>query len=77
MTRRFLDDSLRHWEAFPSTGWQGVPKPALLVFDCLSDDREPPRAMELDGTRAEVETRLSAMSDAELRELVETAPPIR
>lgn len=76
MARRFLDDSLRHWEAFASTGWQGVPRPALLVFDCLSDGGERPRAVEIDSSRAEAEARLARMSDDELREMVEAASAV-
>jgi hypothetical protein len=72
-----LDDDLRRWEVFASTGPGGYPTPSRLVFRCVTDRSEPSRAAEFQGGNAEAEKAVRTRSGEELRAWLERAEPLR
>lgn len=77
MARSILDDQLRSWEAFASTGPYGYSPGSRVVFSCTSDPGEPPRACTLDGGAADAEALVAKAPAAELVALLERAEPLR
>jgi len=65
--RVFEDEQHRIWTAYP---WGGGPLD-VLIFTCVSDSREPPRALA-----AETGSDLSTLPEEVLRELLTAAPRI-
>lgn len=76
MSRTILDDDLRSWEVYATTGPYGFSDPARLVFRCLSDPGERARAVELGADKSEAEGEVLARSDEELREMLAGADPV-
>lgn len=77
MARSILDDRLRSWEAFASTGAYGYSSRSRIVFSCTSDPAERPRAYTLDGDASDAEALAAKASVAELVALLERAQPLR
>ena len=67
MSRTFLDDDLRQWEAYPSGGRYGLADGAYIIFHCLSDPAERARRVRHEGSNAEAGERVLALPDEELR----------
>ena len=63
--RIFTDGAGRLWRAVRST----AAVDAAVVFQCVSDSREPTRAIAVDG-----ETRVAEISDDTLRHWLDQAP---
>ena len=59
MARTILDSDLRKWEAFASTGRFGFADAAQVVFQCVSDPWERPRAYTVAGDKAAAEALLA------------------
>lgn len=77
MSPTVLDDDLRRWEAFASSGPHGYSRPARLVFRCVSDRRQPSRALLFEGDRAAAEGAVLAADADELRRYLAEARPLR
>jgi hypothetical protein len=77
MARTILDDELRRWEVFASTGPNGFPRPGRLVFRCISDRTEPSRAALFEEGKAGAEEAVVALPLAELRSWLERSVPLR
>ena len=77
MARIILDDDLKSWEAFASTGPYGYASGSRVVFHCTTDRGERPRAYSIEGDKSDAETLLATAPDAKLRELLGGAKPLR
>lgn len=75
--RTVFDDRLMEWEAWASPSPGGLGNTGRIVFRCLTDPTERPRALELGQTRAVLEGRLEEMDQAELVDLLAEAEAIR
>ena len=73
MTRTLLDEDLREWEVFASTGRFGFPAPARVVFRCVTDPGERARALAIDGDKSDAEALVVARSDEELKQMMTRA----
>jgi hypothetical protein len=73
MSRTFTDDSLMTWEAFASTGPFGLPRPAKIIFQCLSDPGRRARYVEEDLDEATAERTVHGSAEQELRRLLTTS----
>jgi hypothetical protein len=71
--RTILDDELRRWEVFATTGDFGGPDPAKLVFRCTSDAALRPRVIVYDGDKSEAEKAVAEATDPELVDMLEDA----
>lgn len=76
MGRMILDEDLRRWEAFATTGEYGFPDRSRIVFRCVSDAHQRARAVVLPGDKSDAEQEVEARSELELRELLAEAPEI-
>jgi hypothetical protein len=76
MPKTVLDDQLRVWEAFASTGPYGYADRAVIVFHCTADARERPRAFALPGDKSDAETKVATASRQELLEMLAAAEPL-
>jgi hypothetical protein len=76
MSPTVLDDELRLWEAFASSGPHGFPAPARIVFRCVSDRRQASRALLFEGDRATAEGVVQAADADELRRYLAEAAPL-
>ena len=76
MARTILDDGLKRWEAFASTGRYGFSPRSQVVFQCTSDPWERPRAFTIDGDKSDAETMVSQCSPKELADMLEGAQPV-
>lgn len=68
-----LDDDLKEWEVFATTGRFGFPDRARVVFRCVSDPQERARAVAIEGDKSDAEAIVAGRSEAELREMMEAA----
>jgi hypothetical protein len=66
MSRTFLDENFREWEAFASAGRFGLPDRAYIIFHCLTDRALPPRFLPTDGDKAAAERDVARLPDPEL-----------
>lgn len=73
MSRVIHDDDLLLWEAYASSGENGFPARAQIVFLCLSDRQRRPRTAVRENALAEVEREVEQASVAELQELLREA----
>ena len=73
MARTVLDDELREWEVFATTGRWGFPDHARVVFRCLSDPEERTRAVALEGDKSDAEALVVGRDDAELKAMMAEA----
>jgi hypothetical protein len=73
MSRTFLDDDLRQWEAYPSGGRHGLAEGAYIIFHCLSDPEKRARRILHEGSNAEAGELVLALPDEELRAKLERA----
>lgn len=71
--RTIQDGAFQRWEAYATTGDFGFPRPARIVFRCLTDPGERARAVVIDGDKSDAESRVKELPEAELRELLEEA----
>ncbi len=76
MARTIVDDDLRSWEAFASTGRYGFAPGSRLIFSCTTDPDERPRAYVVRGDKSDAESLLAGASRAELTELFAGAAPL-
>ena len=67
MSRTFLDDDLRQWEAYPSGGRHGLADGAYIIFHCLSDPDKRARRVRHEGSNADAGEVVLALPDDELR----------
>lgn len=70
MTREFLDEDLRKWEAYPSGGDYGLPRDAHLIFHCLSDEHERPRSVETAAEEDDLAAAVERWPDERLRQML-------
>ncbi|MSR37204.1 MAG: hypothetical protein EXR95_11285 [Gemmatimonadetes bacterium] len=76
MARTILDDDLRSWEAFASTGPFGYALRSRVVFNCTTDPAVRPRMWALDGDKSDAETLVATAPAAALVGLLEKAEPL-
>ena len=76
MSRSLLDDGLRNWEAFASTGSYGYSDGSRVIFRCTSDPGEGPRAFALTGDNSEAEAKVAGAPACELLEMLGRAEPL-
>ncbi len=76
MTRTILDDALRRWEAFATTGPYGFSDPSRVIFRCLSDPSLRSRAVTIEGDKSDAEQAVADGDDATLSEMLERATEI-
>jgi hypothetical protein len=76
MARTIMDQDLKSWEAFASTGPYGYAPHSRVVFHCTSDASERPRACKVEGDKSDVESLVAAAPQEKLRELLASAEPI-
>lgn len=76
MTRTILDDDLRRWEVFATTGRYGFPDPSRVIFRCVSDRSLRSRAVTIDGDKSDAEQTVADSDDAELSAMLERAAEI-
>jgi hypothetical protein len=67
MSRKFQDENLLVWEAYPSAGRFGFSAKPNLIFNCLTDRLIRPRSIRLGEDNAEAER---ALVDATPHQLV-------
>jgi hypothetical protein len=77
MAKSILDDGLRRWEAFATTGEGGLPEPGRIVFRCTSDPHRRPRVVAVHGDKSDAEQRVAEGSERDLLALFEGAREIR
>ena len=77
MARSIMDDELRSWEVFASTGAYGYSPHSQVVFSCTTDPGERPRACTLAGDASDAEALVARAPAAELIALLEKAEPLR
>lgn len=77
MARSILDDELRSWEVFASTGPYGYSPRSRVVFYCTTDPAERPRAYTLAGDTSDAEALVAGAPTAELATLLRRAEPLR
>ena len=77
MSRMLLDDGLRSWEAFASTGPYGYSEHSRVIFRCTSDPSERPRAFAVVGDKSEAEAKVMTASPSELLKMLGLAEPLR
>lgn len=73
MARIIQSMDLEQWEVFASTGPNGFPEPACLVFRCRTDSSKRPLVVDIHGDKADAERDVAHKSDDELRQLLEEA----
>jgi hypothetical protein len=75
--RILFDDELVTWEAWnvPSPG--GAGRTGQVVFRCVDHPDRRARVLTLEEPAGRIEGRLQASGEAELRELLSRAEPIR
>jgi hypothetical protein len=71
--KTILDDALRRWEVYATTGVHGFPDRARIAFRCVSDPTVRARGTTLEGAKADAERALAERSEGELRELLRNA----
>lgn len=76
MSRTLLDDELNEWEVFATTGPQGFPDPARVMFRCTSDPGERARAVAIDGDKSDAEALVAGRSAAELKAMMSGAEAV-
>lgn len=76
MARTILDDGLKRWEAFASTGRFGFVGRSQVVFQCTSDPAERPRAFTIGGDKSDAEAMVSECSQKELAAMLQGAEPV-
>lgn len=64
--RTIRDGGLKTWEVFATTGDHGFADPARIVFRCVSDPGERPRAVRYGGDKSEAEEAVVSRSDQDL-----------
>ena len=70
MTKSVVDDDLRSWEAFASTGPYGYSDRSVVVFQCASDPGERPRAFQIEGDKSDAEARVENATRGDLLEML-------
>lgn len=73
MARTLLDDELKEWEVFATTGRYGAPDHARVMFRCVSDPGERALAAVIDGDKSDAEALVSERSDDDLKEMMAAA----
>ena len=76
MSRTLVDDDLNSWEAFASTGRYGYAERSLVVFHCMTDPRERPRAFTLAGDKSDAEAAVATAERGRLLEMLAGAEPL-
>lgn len=76
MAMTILDDELKSWEAFASTGPYGYAPHARVVFRCTTDLQERPRAYPTAFAKSDAEALVVRASPAELRTMLLGAEPL-
>jgi len=77
MGKSILDDDLRRWEAFATTGEGGLPDPGRVAFRCTSDPGLRPRVIAVAGDKSVAEQAVAQGSRGELLALFQKAREIR
>ena len=77
MGKSILDEELRRWEAYATTGDGGLPRPGRIVFRCTSDPGQRPRVVAVDGDKSDAEERVVRGTEAELLALFGSSREIR
>ena len=77
MARTLLDDHLRTWEVYATSGRSGFADRARLVFLCLTEPRRRALAAERDGDRAAVERWLEEATSEALADAMADAEELR
>ncbi len=68
-----MDDDLREWEVYATTGRYGFPDRARVMFRCMSDPHERTRALALQGDKSDAEAAVETASAEELTRMMEEA----
>jgi hypothetical protein len=76
MARTILDDDLRSWEAFASTGPYGYGPHSRVVFSCTTDPAARPRISTVEGDKSDAETLVATAPAAALLGLLRKAEPL-
>jgi hypothetical protein len=76
MARIIQSSDLEEWEVFASTGPNGFPDPARIVFRCRTDASKRPVAVDIQGDKAEAERDVVGKGDDELLRLLAEAEEI-
>ena len=76
MARTVVDDQLRVWEVFASTGAYGYSDRSRIVFNCTEDPSERPRAFTLAGDKSDAEANVEAATPKQLLEMLAGAEPL-
>lgn len=77
MSKRFIDDGFREWEAYVSAGAPHTQDAARILFVCISEPGERPRFLRHDSrdpTSAEAE--LQGAGEDRLLDLFRTSEPL-
>ncbi len=77
MARTIVDEGLKTWEAFASTGQFGYSSGSRLIFTCVTDPGERPRGWTLAGDKSDAETVVAEAPAQELLALLGKAAPLR
>lgn len=77
MTRQFIDNDLITWEVHASTGPFSLPADGRLVFLCVTDPDLRPRSIRYEGDLVDTGAAVLNLSDAQLRELLESSREIK
>ena len=72
-----VDGDLKSWEVYATTGDHGFADPARIVFRCVSDPGQRPRAVQYGGDKSEAEAAVVELSDQDLKRMLDVeAKPI-
>ena len=77
MARAIMDDGLRSWDVFASTGPFGYGPGSVLVFSCTTDPGERPRTWTISGDQSDAEMLVAQAPAPELLALLGRAEPLR
>ena len=77
MTRTIQGPNLELWEAYASSGDFGFPDHARILFHCLSDRTLKARFIEREGDKADAESDVATLPEAELAELLAAAREVK
>jgi len=76
MGRTIVDQDLRRWEAYATTGPYGMVQSGKVAFRCTTDPGQRPRALAIDGDKSEAERRVVEGSEEDLLRMLEKAAAI-
>lgn len=74
---KLYDDDFLEWDVWVASGRRGTPAPARIVFRCVTDPGQRPRAVEIAEGSGRAEALVQEAGTGELRDLLQRAEPIR